>query len=69
MSYSQWLESIGSFTSTILGWIGSISDILLNNYIVVTILGFSLFTSLYFFILDIFDDLKEKKGTDFDNVK
>lgn len=69
MSYSDWLNSIGNIIPTIIGWITSLTNSLLSNYIVVTILGFILFSSFFYLIINLLFSMKKDHKTDYDNIK
>ena len=69
MSYSQWLDTISNIIPNILNWISTMIDSLFSNYIIITILGFVLFYTFLFVIMDFISSLKRNKKDDFDNVK
>lgn len=69
MSYSDWLGSISNIIPSIINWLVSLSESLLSNYIIVTILGFILFYTLFSIVIYIIDSIKQHKNKDFDNIK
>lgn len=69
MSYSEWLNSISNIIPSILSWINSLTTTLLSNYIIVTILGFILFSCFFYTIIGFISSMKKDHKTDYDNVK
>lgn len=65
LSYSEFINSLGYGVSMLFNGISQVASSLLSNYIVITILGLSLFTFVIYTLIDIiFSVHKSKENLD-----
>ena len=70
MSYSEFVATLINGVNMFYNGIVTIANVLINNYFIITILGLSIFTSLFsIFINDILSLPFTRKNNDLDNVR
>lgn len=67
MTYSDFLSSLGSVISSFIAWLSSMANIVSSNYILITLLGLSLFGFVFYFFVDLLLSFRESKSN-FDDV-
>lgn len=67
MSYSDFINSLGYGFTLLFDTISRVSSSLLNNYIIITLLGLSIFSFVIYSLVDILFSVHKKKKSDLDN--
>jgi len=58
MSYSDFLNTLVSPIQAFFSWASSITTALLGNYFFISLIGFVVITSLFYFVLDLISNFK-----------
>ena len=66
MTFSEWLGALGNVISAFITWLSNAINVLINNYIFLTILGISLFLLLFDLVFKFINFLSSKRH-DIDN--
>ena len=66
MSYGDFLSSLGSVITSFMQWLGTMAGIVSGNFILMTLLGLSLFAFVFYFFVDLLLGLKDSK--DYDHI-
>lgn len=61
MSYSDFIQTLGNGASMLFNGISQVATSLMSNYIVITILGLSLFTFVIYTLIDVLFSVHKSK--------
>lgn len=67
MTFTEWLGKLGEVVTSFVGWVSSCFNSLQNNFIILTLLGLTLFYFLFEIVLKVINYLRSRDPNNLDN--